>query len=378
MDWQEVIRQNATTIAAAERRGMDEPPLREGSAAHQAASSALRCLESLCEAEANDPDIGGYLWINRANALRLCGPQHDEAAQDAFGRALALDPERGWWWYDLGLLHKWRGRFSQGLDCNLKARARVGDEKRVLWNLAICATATGDGDLAAGVWAQLGMTAAVDATSGMPFVDGLPPMFLRVLSRGTGYAGSLLPDRSTGFELVSIAPLSPCHGVVQTPTFRDAPLDYGDVVLWDGAPVATRPDGQPIFAVLEVLRRGEERRFPFVGLHTTGHEIETLREELAPNARLFVQREHLELSCPRCAQGETLHDHAPPKDRLIYGKVVAPSTTTLEHLRSQWDRAQRRHALAFAAPALYEALGDTKRAGQAHQAWLGIERKGGA
>ncbi len=377
MDYKEVIRSNAATIAAAERRGMDEPPLREGSAAHLAASAALDCLESVSEPEAIDPNIGGYLWINRANALRLCGPQHDAAAQEAFGRALALDPERGWWWYDLGLLHKWRGRFAQGLDCNLKARARLGDEKPILWNLAICATATGNGDVAAGVWAQLGMNASTDPSSAMPFVDALPSMLVRVLSRGTGYAGSLLPDQSIGFELVSVAPLSPCHGVVQTPTFRDAPLDYGDVVLWDGAPVATRPDGQPIFAVLEVLRRGDEPRFAFVGLKKTGHEATLLREALAPDAKLFVQQEHLELSCPECAHGETLHDHE-PHHRLIYGKVVAPSATTLEHLRGQWDAAQRQHALAFSAPGLYEALGDTKRAGQAHQAWLGIERKGRA
>ncbi len=374
MDWRQVIITNAELIALAERRAMDEPPLREDGPAHRAASAALRCLQSLSADDARDPSVAGYLWINRANALRLCGPGYDEQSQQAFEHALALDSDNGWWWYDLALLHKWRGRFAQGYDCNLKARARLGDERRVLWNLAICATAVGDGNVAAGIWAELGMNASTDSKSGMPFVDGLPHLLLRVLSRGVGHAGSALPHQTTGFEVVSVGPLSPCHGVVQTPTFGDAPIDYGDVVLWDGAPVATRSDEQPVFALLEILRRGQERRWPFVGLRMTGEEVRLLRDAIPAPIKLFTQHEHIELSCPHCAEGTEVHDHQPP-DQLVYGKLIAPEATALADVRDSWEGAQKRHGLVFALPGLYEALGDSKQAGQAHQAWGGIERR---
>lgn len=375
MDWRIVIESNAQLIAEAERRGMDEPPLAVDGPAHRAAAAALECLEALSPSEKNDPKIAGYLWINRANALRLCGPGTDAQALQAYDRALCLDPENGWWWYDLGLLHKWRGRFSQGYDANLKARARVGDEKPILWNLAICATALGDGNVAAGVWKHLGMPASLDAKSGMPFVDGLPPMLIRVLSRSTGYGGSSMPERAAGFELVWVAPLSPCHGVVQTPTFRDAPIDFGDLVLWDGAPVASRADGQPVFALLEILRRGDEHRFPFIGLSNKASPLERLRTALPPEARLFLQQEHIELSCPHCANGSRVDDHEHPAAGPLRGKLVAPSSISLEAIAQSLDGAQRDHGLVVAMPALYEALGQTKRAGQAQQAWRGIERK---
>jgi len=73
----------------------------------------------------------------------------------------------------------------------------------------------------------------------MPLVPGLPPMQVRVLAKGPGTGpNATVPDSSVSFELVWVAPLSPCHGVVQSATFREAPIDYGDVVLWDGAPVS--------------------------------------------------------------------------------------------------------------------------------------------
>ena len=119
---------------------------------------------------------------------------------------------------------------------------------------------------------------------------------------------------------------------------------------------------------------GQERRWPFVGLRMTGEEVRLLRDAIPAPIKLFTQHEHIELSCPHCAEGTEVHDHQPP-DQLVYGKLIAPEATALADVRDSWEGAQKRHGLVFALPGLYEALGDSKQAGQAHQAWGGIERR---
>jgi hypothetical protein len=47
----------------------------------------------------------------------------------------------------------------------------------------------------------------------------------------------------------------------------------------------------------------------------------------------------------------------------------------LSVFREAWESAIGARALVAALPKLYEELGETKRAGQEHQAWRGIERK---
>ncbi len=376
-----VIAVNAALVHAAERRPMDEPPLREDGPAHLAAAAAARCLEALPEAAAADPAIAGYLWINRANALRLAGVAHDQAAQEAFGRALALDPANGHWWFDAGLLHKWRGRFEEALQANLRARARLGETRAVQWNIAICATASGQGDLAAGVWKALGMPAEL-APSGMPFVDGLPPVQVRVISRGAGIGPrSTFPDRAAGFEVVWMSPLSPCHGVVASPTFRDAPIDYGDLVVWDGAPVgvATLDDGArvPRFPLLEVLKRGDERKLRFVALTDAPHRIDLLEAVLPEGVVLFAQRERIESARPVAGTGGFLSKHREEREidrHLFHGKIVAPVAVPVETIQKAIE-SLKSQPIAVAVPDLYDALPDTKRAGQEHQAFRGIERR---
>ncbi|MFW6066731.1 MAG: hypothetical protein ACOC97_00215 [Myxococcota bacterium] len=373
-----VVAACATLIARAQLRPPDEPPLEHGPA-RVAADAAERCL-ARCEGGASiEPQAMAYLWINRANALRHLGGAFDEEAQQAYRRALELAPDRGWWWLDLGVLHKWRGRYDLAFDCFLKARARLGEEKPVLFNLGIAATALGQGDVAAGLWRQLGIPAEVNDRSGMPFVDGLPPVQVRVPTRGPGTgAPTDVPDRAVGLELLWVAPLSPCHGVVQTPPFRDAPVDYGDVVLWDAAPVGTADDGTPRFPLLTRLRPGEEHRFRFVGLQQETGDVQRLVESLPPAVRLFIHRERVEHACPRCASGDAMrkHEHEPAEEhRIVYGTLVVPPKVDLRAFRLVYESSLRQGGrVALALPGLYEALGDTKAAGQQHQAWRGIER----
>jgi hypothetical protein len=392
-DWQITLATASLLIEQAGRRGMDEPPLRQDGPATWAAEALQSSLNALDETERANADIAGSLFATLGNALRLSGPNCDAEAQEAFTRAIELDPERGEWWYDAGLLDKWRGRFDDGYAANEQARMRMGAERPVLWNLAICATALGKAEEAVEIWEELGVPARVDVARGMPYVAGLPPMLVRVLSRTPTTDGtSDLPEKAVGFELVWVAPLSPCHGVVQSPTFRDAPIDYGDVVLWDGAPVAAHKtsddDTVPVFPILEILRRGSERRWPFVALEREPGSVRSLEADLPEGARVFIQQERVEHHCAACEAGEP-HEHgedvvppAPPTPAsesaagmLVRGKLIVPEAQDLSELRSAWEAATGSRPLSISLPALYEELGDSKQAGQAHQAWRGIEGK---
>jgi tetratricopeptide (TPR) repeat protein len=361
-----VIPLSAALLRAAELRPPDEPPFEKGPA-HLAAGACQRCFDALGSGQRTDPEIGGYLQLNMADGLRMMGPDHDEDALKAYQVALAIDRERGSWWFHLGLLHKWRGRFREGLDANQKAFARLGPQRHVLWNLAICATALGEGKLALEAWEKLGIRGEL-SSGGMPYVPDMPPMQLRVATLGEESGQSdPLPARAVTFEVLWVQPLSPCHGVVQSPSARRASVDFGDLVLWDGAPVRIgRADGRevPIFSLLWILRPGDERRLRFVGMQKQRGAVQELASELAQalgeETRLLVFDE-------RSSEKGDAH--------LFYGKLIAPASCELAALRRALEEAQRkRPGLTLAVPQLYELLGDTPQAGKAHQAWGGIER----
>jgi hypothetical protein len=371
-----------TLIALAERHAPDEPKLSDDGPAERAAAFAERCLGTLTSEARADKEVGGWLRSLRANALRLSGIARDEQALQAFDEALAIDRDDGHLWFDLALLHKWRGRFQLGFDCNLRAQARLGDTRGVLWNLGICATAIGDGNVAGLCWKKLGFEVDLNPKSGHAFVDNLPTMQVRVLSRGSGYGfAGAVPDQAVGFEVLWVQPFSPCHGVIVSPSFRDAPIDFGDVVLWDGTRVGVGegPSGPvPRFPLLEVLRPGDERRLRFVALEQHEGDVAGIESVLPDGCQIFVQHERVEHVCPVCASGDALkkHDHLPPQEhRIVYGKLVAPAIVEPPAIRAALDGAVKAAGkVSLAIPGLYELLGDSKRSGQEHQAWRGIER----
>lgn len=370
-------------IRIAELRSPDEPKLSDDGPAEQAVALVAPALAGLSVEERADKEVGGWLRSLHANALRLAGPGRDAEAQAAFEAALDADRADGGLWFDLALLHKWRGRWQAAYDCNLRAQARLGDTRAVLFNLGIAATAANDGNVAGLCWKKLGFDPSLSDKSGHAYVDDLPPMQVRVLSRGSGYGfPGAVPDQAVSFEVLWVQPLSPVHGVVVTPSFRDAPIDYGDVVLWDAAPVAVvdGPEGKkiPRFPLLEILRRGDERRIRFVALEQKKGDAEALSEALPEGCSIVVQEERVEHICPICASGDSMrkHDHLPPQEtRIVYGKLLAPGDVAPPALHTALDGAIRKTGtVSMAIPGLYELLGDTKRAGQEHQAWRGIER----
>ncbi|MAC25269.1 MAG: hypothetical protein CMH59_02065, partial [Myxococcales bacterium] len=217
---------------------------------------------------------------------------------------------------------------------------------------ALAATALGQGDVAAGLWRDLGIEARL-SEGGMPIVEGVPEVRVRAPSVASGHG--VLPEPERSFEVLWVAPTSPCHGVVISPSFRDCPVDWGDVVLWDGAPVSQDP---PVFPLLEILREGDEHRFRFVALAKRG-DVEKIVERLPEGVQAFAHPVGVEKD----------------GDVLAYGKLVAPASVDLKALRGRFEAALAElRTMRLAMPELYEKTGPTKRAGQEHQAWRGIER----
>jgi hypothetical protein len=365
-------------IRAAELQGPDAPGGSD-SPAERAVVLANESFTALSDAERADPKLGGYWLINRANALRLA--HHYAEAQAAYDAALALDPNNGDWWFNFGLLCKAQCDFERGLSAAQRACELSGEKRGVLWNIALCATALGRGDIAVDAMRKLGFNAR-KLDNGMPHVDDLPPLQVRVATIGAGYGfGGAQLDRNVAFELVWVSPASPFHGVVQTATFREASVDYGDVVLWDGTPIGvTQHEGRtvPRFALLSRLRAGDEHRLRYMALEQNPGDTQTLGADLPADAQLFVHRAQVEMLCARCASGEHMQKHrhgAPEPHRLVYGKIVIPAAQDLAAFRGELDAALARHTnVQLVMPGLYEALGDTRAAGKAHQLWRGLER----
>lgn len=358
-------------IRSAERLPIDVPPPEHG-AAMLAVTIAQRCLEGLTEAQRADRQVKGYLQINLANGLRLCH-LYDRALA-AYGAALGTIEDNGWWWFNLGLLHKVRGSFDEGLQANERALSLLGPQRPVLWNTAICATALGQGQRAVQAYAGLGIGARV-ADSGMPVLERLPPVQVRVASVGPGHGGpSAVPDRSVTLELLWASPLSPCHGVVQSASYRRADVDCGDLVLWDAAPADVgERDGQPVprFPILSLLRRGDELRLRFIALERQPGAIEALRDAMPAGSQMFVHRERIE----RGPHAASAAGQSTPGEAPLYGKIVLPGAADLAGFRRAFDAARAAHPrVELVVPELLERLGDTPAAGKAHTMWRGIER----
>lgn len=380
----------AVLVAAASGAPIDAPRIALGPAT-QAAALAARLLEG----DDDDPARRAYLEVQRANALRLAGRENDEEALALFESALgtgsrgAEDPEAesapnaqdAATFFDLGLFHKSRGRFDEAYAAFSRARQAGQGGRALLFNMAAAATALGRGEDAQMAWAALGIELQVNG-AGMPFGAVPGPVEVRVPTRGSGHGvDPVVPDEALSFEVVSVAPISPCHGVVQTPTLRDAPVDYGDVILWDGTPVAMKQvDGRPMprFPLLEILRRGDEHRFRFVALEQDEGDLDRLGVSLPEGAEFFPLDARVEVVCPRCAAGDAFvkHEHGEPEPhRIVYGKLVAAGDSDLRVLEAALVEAVREAGhVTVAVPGLYEALGDAKRAGQEHQAFRGIEQ----
>jgi hypothetical protein len=300
------------------------------------------------------------------SASRLLGRGWDAVAERGYRRLLALRPDRWQDQYNLGLFFKVRGRFAEGVSANERAAALGGgDDESVSWNLGICATGARDGAAALAVWKGLGQHIEL-GRFGLP--DGsYGDVKVRLATHPV--ATRAVDQGEPGLEeTVWIERLSPCHGIVRSALYQELGVDFGDVVLFDGAPILHQTHGEheiPVFPHLATIERPGYRVFPFAGTPPEDGAVAELSRGLPEDTTLYSHTENAVVLCAHCWESGS-RDHAAHRraeHRVVRGKLCVPPTVALAHLRSALDDAlAATPAVQLFVPLLSELLGDHARA----------------
>ncbi len=305
-----------------------------------------------------------------AQTARLLGRSGDDVAEAAYLRLVRREPERWGHHYDLGLFYKTRGRFREGQAANQRAfDLGGGEDESVRWNLGICATGARDAATALRVWRLLGQKiehGRFDLPEGRYHAVKVR-LVQRPLAERTADA-----DDPGLQETVWVERLSPCHGVVRSALFYDdIGVEYGDAVLFDGAPLTHQQtsDGKsvPVFPHLATLVQSGYLVFPFVGTQQDAGQLAALSAHLPGDAVVYAHSEQMVFLCAECARGgagSTGHRHAPEdRHRMVRGKVCAPPHLGAHGLREALDAALGQAPdVSLHAPELSAAAGDLPRA----------------
>jgi hypothetical protein len=105
-------------------------------------------------------------------------------------------------------------------------------------------------------------------------------------------------------------------------------VDYGDVVLFDGAPIVQRDLGGqtvPVFPHLTTLWRGEWRLFRFAARQGHDGQVAELTAGLPGGAELYVHTERFRILCQGCWERREQHtEHERESHSVVTGKLCMP------------------------------------------------------
>jgi tetratricopeptide (TPR) repeat protein len=301
-----------------------------------------------------------------ATAARMMARQRDEIAERASRKLIELEPQDGDHHYNLGLLLKTRGRFREGMEANQTAKElqRQPDEA-TQWNLGICATGAGEGEVALAVWKGFGQILEM-GRSGLP--EGGYPMCKVRLARRPLAERTAAMDEPGLEETIWLERQSPCHGIVRSVLQQDLAVNYGDVVLFDGAPITHHKHGDeqvPVFPHLATLHRSHYALFSFAGTQQEAGQVADASNDLERDVVIYPHSENVVQMCGQCWRDpDTDHAHQKPIDkRVVAGQIAAPPDVEPRELLRQLDAAiARREGCHLYVPGLCEAAGEPERA----------------
>jgi hypothetical protein len=303
-----------------------------------------------------------------AAAARLLGRTWDDVAESACLRLVELCPERWPCRYDLGLFYKTRGRFAEGQAAN-QAAADLGgaQDESVLWNLGICATGAGHGDTAMRLWTGMGQKLEM-GRFGLP-EGSWAPVKVRLAERPLAERDPAKEPDDPGLEeTIWVERLSPCHGIVRSALYYDEiGVDYGDVVLFDGAPITyhTYGDGSvAVFPHLTTLVRDRYQIYRFGGTQGAKGQIAGLSRSLE-DVVLYVHTEQVSHVCLTCWENPGIDhaDHRSVEHHVVTGKLCAPASMGPAALLGVLDPLQSEDSgVRLYVPELSRSAGDAWRA----------------
>lgn len=301
-----------------------------------------------------------------AVAARMVGRQRDQVADASYKRLLEIDLEKSSNHYNYGLLLKTRGRFHEGMLANQTAvRLARESNEAYEWNLGICATGAGEGAVALEVWKRMGNKIEM-GRFGLP--EGrYPQCKVRLAERPL--AERMAENDDPGLEeTIWMERLSPCHGIIRSVLYQDLGVDFGDVVLIDGAPITYHTYGEkkiPVFPHLATLVRRNYQFFDFAGTQDESKRIGNLSDRLERDAVIYSHSENFRILCAGCWRDPDLDhkEHTKEEKHVVLGRIAAPGDFAPADLLAQIDKAiAENEPCKIYAPALCEAAGLSERA----------------
>jgi Flp pilus assembly protein TadD len=296
-----------------------------------------------------------------ATAARMLARQHDAIAESSCRKLTEINPRKRAYHYNLGLFYKTRGRFEEGVAANQTA-ASLADEinEGCEWNLGICATGARNAAVALDVWKRRGQKLEI-GRFGLP--DGLyPSCKVRLAERPLAERAADLDDPGEE-ETIWIERLSPCHGIIRSVLYGDLGVDYGDVILMDGAPITHHTYGEervPVFPHLATLLRRNYQFFDFAGTQDEARQLAGLSEELPADAVVYSHSENFMFICANCWRDPDV-DHARHESvekHVVTGRIAAPPDIAPERLLDLIDKSiEKRGHCQLYAPDLCAAAG---------------------
>lgn len=362
-------------VGIAEERPLDLPPPAEGPA-HEAVAMIREALRSNPNI---DDSTRAQLYVTLGAALRIISYERDDEIDDAFRRAIAINDRDAWAWFNAGIYYKWRGRWSDGIEANRRTLELNPKHEGALWNLAVCATAAGDTFTATEAYLALGLESR-PGSDGLPSMQHIGPIKLRVSLHGTGVsAGAHDPSREAEYESIWVAARSACHGEVISASMNALPVDFGDVVLWDPAPVAFHKSGDleiPIFPLLDRLREGEYHRLWFVAEQPRGGLLHELGADLPHDVSLYVLDEQIELHCAACESPDACeHERIemPPR-KYVSGKLLIPTSSPIADAAAELEQRFDDASIRLACPDLARLCEDAAEVEAHERLWKELIR----
>jgi tetratricopeptide (TPR) repeat protein len=301
-----------------------------------------------------------------ATAARMPARQYDDIAEDSYRKLTEINPRRSAYHYNLGLFFKTRGRFEEGMKSNQTA-ANLADKTidAYEWNLGICATGSGNASVALDVWKRMGQKIEM-GRFGLP-EGSYPHAKVKVAQRSLAERSADL-DNPGLEETIWIERLSPCHGIIRSVLYEELGVDYGDIILIDGAPITHhtyRDKKVPVFPHLATLVRRNYKRYDFAGTQHEPRQLADADIELEGDSVIYPHSEYVTQLCARCWRDPGVdHDqHEQVERRIVVGRIAAAPDVDPVQLLDQIDKAlAKRSGCELYVPDLCLAAGFQARA----------------
>jgi hypothetical protein len=316
--------------------------------------------------KARGTDREPVLLDGLATAARMMARQRDDLAESARRRLLELEPDVSHHHYNLGLFLKTRGRFREGMIANQHAASLAKEPSEATqWNLGICATGAREGATAVEVWKRLKQKIEM-GRFGLP--EGTYPSCKVMLAERPLAERTAESDDPGLEETIWIERLSPCHGIIRSVLHQRLGVDFGDVILIDGAPVTHHKYGDqdvPVFPHLATLIRSNYQFFDFAGTQDSEGRVNSASADLDRDSVIYSHTENFSYLCASCWRDPGIdHEHGETEEkRVVRGRIAAPPDIAPSELLRQIDAAMAKRApCRIYSPDLCAAAGLADRA----------------